>query len=269
MEKLKEEGNDILSTVDYWNLVLKDAKLPRVNHPKQYYITMNFIDEVLKLERKKTFMEIGAGSSGWLPYFAQKYGYRVSGLDYSEVGCKLARQNLTMLHIDHDEVLCQDLFDWHSDKKYDIIFSYGVIEHFENPQKVIRIFKEHLNTDGIIITLIPNLRGLMGTWSRCFVPDIYKIHKVISKEELIQFHLSNGFKDLKSDYAGTFSFTVIPWIRSNHFLFKENSIRRKVSLFIIAALNKVFSAIDRTLHLNLSSEYFSPYVISIMRKAED
>src|SRR6185295_6118636 len=169
--------------------------------------------------------------------------------------------------MDYEEIICVDIFKWDSDKKYDVIFSYGVVEHFEYPEKVITICREHLNKDGIIITLIPNLCGVMGAWSRRFVPDIYRMHKVISREELQRRHLESGFKDLKTDYAGTFSIGVIPWIRSNHFLFKAGSVQRKFNLFLIAAFNKVFSTMERLSGLSFSSRYFSPYIISIMRKA--
>lgn len=258
---------DKLSSEEYWDSVLSGAKLPRVNRHKHYYITMEFLDSVLSTEGKKTFMEVGAGSSGWLPYFAQKYGYIVSGLDYSDVGCKLARENLRILNLKYDEILCLDLFDWKGDKKYDIIFSYGVIEHFEEPEVVIRIFREHLNNDGVIITLIPNLCGLMGALSKLFVPEIYKIHKVISLEELTELHLKNGFNDIKTNYAGMFLLSVIPWERSEHFLFKAGSLQRSLNLFLIKLFNKLITMIDRFLGLQVRSRYFSPYIISIMRKA--
>lgn len=264
----EKENNEVLSTVEYWDSVLNTVKLPRVNSPKHHYITMNFLDKVLGSENKTTFMEIGAGSSGWLPYFARKYGYKVSGLDYSEVGCKIAIKNFELLNIDYDEMICEDIFKWNSKKKYDIIFSYGVVEHFEHPEKIIRICHEHLNTNGIIITLVPNLAGLMGKWTKRFLPDIYAIHKVIVKDELRQLHLDNGFSNIKTDYAGTLSLNVIPWIRSNHFLFREGSIQRKLSLFLIAVFAKLFGIVDRALNLNLSSKTFSPYLISVMRKAE-
>lgn len=264
----EEKNNEVLSTVEYWDSVLTAAKLPRINSYQSYYIPMNFFDEVLKNESKKTLMEIGAGSSGWLPYFSQKYGYKVSGLDYSEIGCKIGLKNLEMTKVDFDEMICEDIFKWNSPKKYDVIFSYGVIEHFEHPEKILKICHDHLNKDGIIITVVPNLAGLMGSWSKRFVPDIFAIHKIIKKDELKRLHLENGFSDLKTGYAGTMSIHVIPWIRSNHFLFRENSIQKKISMFAIKAFGKVFSTIDRGLKVNLPSRYLSPYVISIMRKVE-
>ena len=211
-------------------------------------------------------MEIGAGSSGWLPYFANKYRLKVSGLDYSEIGCKLAIENLRLLNIDFDEIICQDIFEWQGDKKYDVIFSYGVVEHFENPERILKICYDHLSPDGIIITLVPNLRGVMGKWSQKYVPEIFKIHKVISREELTSLHQQAGFQNIKTDYAGTFSIGVIPWIRSDHFLFKEKSLLRKISLLSISGISKVSSLINRAFGVNKPSEKWSPYLISIMRK---
>lgn len=261
-----KENSEVLSTNEYWDSVLEGVKLPRVNHPKDYFITMDFIDGVLANEKKKSFLEVGAGSSGWLPYFAQKYGYIVSGLDYSDIGCKIAKENLRILNIKYDEIICEDIFKWNSSKKYDVIFSYGVVEHFEEPRKLIKICHDHLNDNGIIITLVPNLCGLMGAWSKRFVPDIYEMHKVISCNELKQMHLANGFTDITTQYVGTLSLGVIPWIRSNHLLFRNNSFQRKMSLFSIAVLNKIISTFLKLTHLRLPSRYFSPYIISIMRK---
>jgi cyclopropane fatty-acyl-phospholipid synthase-like methyltransferase len=42
---------------------------------------MHFIEPFLRSGNYKTLLEIGCGS-GWLPYFAQQYKLKVSGLDY-------------------------------------------------------------------------------------------------------------------------------------------------------------------------------------------
>lgn len=263
------DDKDKLSTREYWDTVLEGANLPRINSPKDYnyYVTMKFVDSVLKNANKKTFLEIGAGSSGWLPYFAQKYGYKVSGLDYSEIGCKIAEKNLKLLDIKYDEIICEDIFKWKSDQKFDVIFTYGVVEHFEHPEDIIKICYDHLNQDGIIITLVPNILGLIGILSRIFVLDIYKMHKVISCETLSQIHLNAGFKEIKTNYVGTFSLAVIPWARSKWFLFKKGSIQRKMTMGIIWVFNNVISNFFKIIRLEIPTRFFSPYVISIMRKA--
>src|SRR5689334_3068852 len=109
MQELKT--TDKLSTQLYWNEVLADAQLPRVNNPEvyRYKVTMDFIDEHLKNRGYKNLLEVGCGSSGWLPYFAKKYNLEVSGIDYSEIGCKLAEENLKMLDIKYEKIICKDI----------------------------------------------------------------------------------------------------------------------------------------------------------------
>ncbi|HHT9107470.1 MAG TPA: class I SAM-dependent methyltransferase [Candidatus Wunengus sp. YC63] len=259
-----------LSTKEHWDSIFKHVKLPRINSPDiyGYFITMQFIDEVLKDEKKKTFLEIGCGASGWLPYFARKYSVRVSGLDYAEEGCRLAEENLKILGIRYGEIICTDFFAWKSIKKYDIIFSYGVLEHFENPETFIELCHAHLNDDGIIISLVPNLNGIIGTVSNYVVPEIYRMHKVISKDDLKAMHEEQGFKNIKTDYAGIFSLSVIPWEKSKLCFFKENSLRRFLCLKIISLTSLLLSTIFKRIRQQMTSRCFSPYLITVMRKID-
>lgn len=261
-------GTERLSSKAYWDSVLSGAALPRIHTARtyNYRVVMHFVDEILRYENKKTFLEIGCGSSGWLPYFAQTYGYTVSGLDYSEVGCRIAEENLRMQGIPYGEIHCQDLFHWQSDKKYDVIFSYGVVEHFDRPEAAIRIAADHLSPGGLLITLVPNLQGFMGFLGRRIVPEIYRMHKVISREALIRDHEACGLTKVKADYAGTFAIGVIPWSRSSSWLLRPTSPWRRFSLKGIAILDRVLTVVLKSLGREFPSRIASPYIIAIMRK---
>ena len=268
MQEVKAEVK--LSTQNYWDKVLADAQLPRINTPKVYRfkVTMDFIDRYLRDKNYKTLLEIGCGSSGWLPYFARKYNLKVSGIDYSQIGCRLAEENLKMQNIPYGEIICKDIFesDCTNGKKYDIIFSYGVIEHFDNADEVVKIFTSYLNPGGIIISLVPNLNGAMGVISRYFVMDIYKMHIVIDSDKLKKLHRSNKLELVKCNYAGTFTFSVLPLIRSKRWLFKEGSVQRRFTTFTIDILDKIITKFLMLVKINLPSRYFSPYVICIAKK---
>ena len=262
-----------LSTQEYWDKVLEDAKLPRENTAGSYLynITMKYIKPVLQSANYTSFFEVGCGSSGWLPYFAKKYNYKVSGLDYSEVGCKLARKNLELLNIDYGEILCRDFFqpDPTSGKTYDVVFSYGVIEHFSDPVKVAGIFKSFTAPGGIMITLIPNFMGTTAILTKRFMKNIYDIHNIITPQVLAEFHTKNGMEIIKNGYAGIYSFAVVPWIRSTHPLFKEGSFSRKVLLFLIKATDKVLGTLFRILPFDIPSKMFSPYIICIAKNKSE
>jgi 2-polyprenyl-3-methyl-5-hydroxy-6-metoxy-1,4-benzoquinol methylase len=268
MEELKTAEK--LSSQEYWDHVLEEAKLPRVNTRRAYHlsITMDFIDSFIRNKGYTSFFEVGCGSSGWLPYFAHEYGLKVSGIDYSAVGCRLAEENLRILSIPYGEIICKDIFEDNctDGKKYDIVFSYGVIEHFESPEDITRIFSSFLNPGGIMITLVPNLNGFMGWLSRHYIPDIYKMHRVISKQQLQGYHEHIGLRNLKTNYAGTFTLAVLPLVRSRRWLFRAGSMQRKIAVFSFALMDKLASGIFKLLKINIPTRRFSPYIISIAEK---
>lgn len=260
-----------LSRKEYWDDVLREAKLPRIVDDKayNYKVTIDFIDAVLKERPQAHLLEIGAGSSAWLPYFHKKYNLPVSGLDYSEIGCKILEENLKLLRVPFEDIINEDIFKWSSDKKYDIIFSYGVIEHFNQPEDILKICLDHLKPGGIIITLIPNLQGIMGLLTKTILPEIFKIHKVISLAELRKMHLELGFTEIKSDYVGTFTLSVIPWTKSHSVFLHQHNILGKVILKALGGINRISQFIMETLGINKASKSFSPYVVSIMRNGQN
>jgi 2-polyprenyl-3-methyl-5-hydroxy-6-metoxy-1,4-benzoquinol methylase len=269
----EEMSNQKLSSKEYWDTVLENAELPRVNSPKiyNYSVTMNFIDKYLKNEKNlKTLLEVGAGSSGWLPYFARKYGYIVSGLDYSEIGCKICEENLKLLNVKYDQVFCKDIFDPNctNGQKYDILFSYGVIEHFEKPEELINIFNRLLNENGIIITLVPNYIGLKGLLTKVFVDHVYRMHKRIFKAQLRAMHEKNSFKNIKTSYVGSFGLGVVAWSKSKTWLFKPNSIQSKLAYKMIYLIEWFVVSFFKVLNFEAPTSFFSPYIITVAKKTD-
>jgi hypothetical protein len=117
-----------------------------------------------------------------------------------------------------------------------------------------------------MITLIPNFNGWMGRLTRRFIPDVYEIHNIITPKQLAAYHTANNLKILKNGYAGIFALGVMPWIKSNHWLFRQNTGRRKIALFFIKALDKILGMLFSILPFDLSSKTFSPYEICISQK---
>ncbi len=260
------DSNEKLSSKAYWNEVLQNTKLPILVKNSEYgtWLQEDFFGEFIARGNFSTLMEVGAGSSGWLPYLAKKYQLLVSGLDYSEVGCEICKKNLEHQRVAFDKIICEDIFKWHSDDTYDIIISFGVIEHFEHPDKILSICRDHLNKGGLVITIIPNLKGLPGMIVRNFLPEVYKMHQVIDLESLNAMHQLAGFTKVQSDYTGLIYPLVFPWSsKKKGFLFKEKSFARKTTLFLLDLMNLLATKIFRFFRINLSSKRLSPFVIYI------
>ncbi|HOK75614.1 MAG TPA: class I SAM-dependent methyltransferase [Bacteroidales bacterium] len=258
----KEEKR--LSTKEYWDSILEGARLPLSVNRKQYsaWLIDGFFREYILEGNYRTLLEAGAGSSAWLPYLAREYNLKVSGIDYSEPGCRICEENLKLQGIDYGEIICSDIFRWKDHKKYDIVISLGLIEHFENPGEVLKIAGEHLNPSGMIITVIPNLMGLNGKITRFFMPDVYNIHKKISASELRNLHEERGFRTLNCGYTGMFYPMIIPWqVKKDGFFFREGSRMRKITLKTLEMKNALITKMLRLMRIRPSSAFLSPFII--------
>jgi len=259
-----------LSPKEYWDEVLKSAHLPRCHTRDNYNysVTMDFVEKSIRSGKYKTFIEIGCGSSGWLPYFAKTYNLLVSGLDYSKIGCRLCEENLKMQNIAYDEIICKDIFSPNctNGKKYDIVFTYGVIEHFNHPNEIMQIIISLLNPNGLCITLVPNINGINGVISTIFVKEIYDMHYSFTKESLQESHRGGRVDIVTCEYAGNFTFAVLPLIRSKLWIIREGTLRSKIFNKMISIIDRIITSFYRALKINMPSKLYSPYIICIAEK---
>ena len=87
----------------------------------------------------------------------------VTGLDYSEIGCEEARLILENNNVE-GEIVCCDFFSPPESmlNRYDVVISFGVLEHFENTSDCTKAFSRFLRPGGLLLTVIPNMNGIPG-----------------------------------------------------------------------------------------------------------
>lgn len=111
-------------------------------------------------KKKLSAIEIGGAPGGFAAYLNKYFGYETSIIDYSEIGCEKTQQNFNVLGL-NVKIYNRDFFgDLSGLPRFDVVFSFGFIEHFSNLNDV---FKRHivlLKKDGILILGTPNFRGL-------------------------------------------------------------------------------------------------------------
>jgi len=207
----------------------------------------------------KRFLEIGCGASAWLVYFADEFGYSVSGIDYSELGCELARENLRLNRV-KGTCECRDLLSVRPNEMgvFDLIFSYGVVEHFERPDEVLRILTALLAPGGWIVTIVPNMGGLCGTLQRWWNEPVYRMHNVLSPAQLERGLSTCGLGSVMTRYFGTFFLSVVNWSLPQ----TSGALRRLVPR-IIGRFDRYITAALRKLKIEGESRLFSPYVLAV------
>lgn len=215
--------------------------------------------------KDKRLLEIGAGNSQWLPYFAKEFGFEVTGLDYSQLGCQQAQQNLAEEGVKGDVILA-DFFDPPETmlSTFDVVVSFGVVEHFENTQQCLSAIARFLKPGGIMFTLIPNLLGLIGKLQTILDRDTYDLHVPMDQSNLQRAHEQASLNVLDCRYFIFSDFGVCNINNLPHES-KEYALKRTL-LRVIVQLTLPFWVIEEYTRILKPNRLTSPYVICVAGK---
>lgn len=168
-------------------------------------------------------IELGSGSGHLSTLFA-KQGIDVTLLDFSPKSLDFAKKMFSK-HSVQGNYICQDLFDLHIDKKYDIVWNCGVLEHFN---------------DGELDEIIRNLKTIQTRYFIFIVPNAISIPYLLYRHQMdstdswiwgreflrtdyINRFKQEGFKYVDCFYVGTkFTEYIMNVALKKDFLYKEN-----------------------------------------------
>lgn len=209
--KIQDSSSTAITTQSYWEGEWERQSVPPPIDPlnkepeNHFFQVMDrlFSNTLAPIENKPArLIEIGCGTSRWLPYFHRRFGFAVSGIDYTAAGVGGARAILDNAAIPGD-IRQGDLFDpppsWVG--HFDVVVSFGLVEHFEDPVQVIAACRRYLRPGGRIFTLVPTMCGLYGLAYRIFRPHIYKLHVPHTTSSLASAHARAGLRITNSGYV--------------------------------------------------------------------
>jgi 2-polyprenyl-3-methyl-5-hydroxy-6-metoxy-1,4-benzoquinol methylase len=137
-----------------------------------------------------------------------------------------------------------DFFDFKSEKKYDTVFSYGFIEHFENTTDVINRHINLMSENGKLLIIIPNFLGLNGKIQQQFDKQNLDAHNLNAmdinslKEIMKSFNLNN----CSVEYIGK----PMVWIEP-----KPENLKKRKWVKLLSYLVKLFP---------IKGKFLSPFV---------
>lgn len=97
-------------------------------------------------------LDIGCGT-GYFPHYMSKKGWLVSGIEKDEKARNFATSRLNIEVFNSDKIFHLD------EKAYDCITLWHVLEHFHDPDSVIKAAGMALKESGIIVIALPNNRS--------------------------------------------------------------------------------------------------------------
>jgi len=187
-------------SVEYWENVWANVKIPQV-HDSKDVLEIQQILSSLPIKAGDSLIEIGCAPGRWLAFFAREHGLCVSGVEYAEHACQKTIENMNSLGISA-QIHHADIRNFDS-AAYDVVFSTGFIEHFDNVAPIMERIISLCNRDGgLVVTIIPNMEGLNRWISKTFRPEVARGHFPLNLRDLTALHESLGLRTLYANYTG-------------------------------------------------------------------
>jgi 2-polyprenyl-3-methyl-5-hydroxy-6-metoxy-1,4-benzoquinol methylase len=254
----------------YWDYNWENREIPTAIDPRAKSLD-NYANRKFHECFHKTFssvdtshqrlLEIGCAGSAWLPYFAKEFGFEVHGIDYSELGCRQAAQVLANEGVE-GEIVCADFFSPPEPMlgDFDVVWSRGVLEHFEDTATCASAFSRFLRPGGLMITIIPNLSGVLGLIQRMINRPVFDMHVPLARSDLKEAHRSSSLEIVSCAY---FHFADLNVINIENW---RGTPFYRVGTRLRSWITKAMWMAERTIPLLRPNRWTSPYIVCVARK---
>ncbi|MFQ5621292.1 MAG: class I SAM-dependent methyltransferase [Candidatus Nanoarchaeia archaeon] len=122
-----------------------------------------FLHKIGKHAKVDAFCELGCGTSSLLAKIA-KTCKKVVGIDNSDKALERSRRFFKTQGVTNGEFIKDDALDLKIEERFDTVWSQGLIEHFEDPAKVVQQHLKITKKGGTTIISVPFRYGYQYPW---------------------------------------------------------------------------------------------------------
>lgn len=219
--------------------------------PSNYWFSEIF----RKIYHSRQFMsslEIGGFPGYYSIWLKKQLGTRSALVDkhisISAISSLCKKNGLTINDI---SIFKSDIFKFNSSQRFDLVYSIGLIEHFDIPTKLLRQHWRLLTRNGVMMLAIPNFLGINGIFQLLFDPSNLQKHNLTLMQPEVFSKFVAKATGVKPEmlYYGGFNM----WL-------EHPNIVQKIIIFMSLLLGYLFRL------LKIDSKFTSPYLIAIAYK---
>jgi len=234
---------------DYWDASYE--KLPLTYAPESVQFKDIFHEY---LPQGGSCFEIGCYPGIFLTYLGKNFNYKVSGVDLTPYVLTRLPQHLAKNGVQLGAFYKENISDFSLSQQFDIVCSFGFIEHFVNFEEIIQKHIDLVKPGGTVIMSCPNFRGLQRLFHATLDRANLERH-VLNAMDLRAWAKILEKNEMEIMYQGYYR-TADFWTDVHK--------PGKFHLRLIRLLIWFTKQIDQ--RLNLPNPWLSPYMISFSRK---
>lgn len=248
-----------LTDTEFWDDYWSNVRLPVVVDPSSSFdrCLAAFLSDALA-GRRGDLLEVGCAPGKWLAFFAS-LGFCPSGIEYSPAGLAATERNLALLGVEYGLIMNGDFFSLAPQARFDVVASFGFLEHFDDPDAVVERHLAWLRPGGLLVLGVPNFRGLHGAVQRMIDAPLLEKHNLATMDVRYFRHVAErfGLTERRLEYIGSFE-PALPRPSPNRGSFARVAIRMGIGA---ATRVRRIRAFDR-----LNSPRLSSYLVFVGEK---
>lgn len=241
---------NVLASKEYWESrgILEDVK---INSSCAKLIT-KYVQK--SKSREEVALEVGCVPGTFLGFICRELGFKAAGIDYVADAKKITQKSLLNFGVKKSSIFEDNFLTWKHKKTYDLVCSFGFIEHFKNAHEIADKHLSYLKQGGTVIIEMPNFRYFQ-----------YALHKMLDKEnlerhnvEIMHTNFLNDFvkrNQLKARYVGYAGGVFDFWAENKN----PNGFQK-----IVLQCLRVLAFIGRRIPIH--NRYLSPFIFVIAEK---
>jgi hypothetical protein len=224
-------------------------------------------DEWIRIVREKLpdgpmeFLELGAAPGNYTVALCHDRDWKAAGIDYSD-DAEMYRRTLEAFGKKAD-LYNFDFLAESIDRKFDIVGSVGLIEHFRGKtlDDVLMLHDHYLRDGGYIVISLPNFTGFQYFWHYVLDrPDLANHNVDAMRKESFDIFANLGYETIYLDYVGIMRLWGNTSWNSTWFGGKAAAALGKGASLLALWLAR--------LGIRLSAQTFAPNLLYIGRKPE-
>lgn len=205
------------------------------------------------------YLELGCAPGQCSAALSESTDWNVYGIDYSD-DADLFPKTLSVVGKEAT-VYKQDIFEKKLDKKFDIVCSFGLVEHFRGKlsEDIYEIHDHYTKNGGYIAIEMPNMTGFHYFWHYIFDrPDLDNHNVDVMQIGALDWFVERGYEPIYRDYVGVLRL----WGNSGYLKYK---IVGKFVAAVAVGTSQIAKLLDK-IGLRLRGRTFSPALVFIFKK---